>query len=167
MRPDHKGRLLRRIVWCLAGLVALGSASVLCAQGDSDQIQDVTGRYHFLSADDTLAILEEEGRLKGYIDVYQGEDESDAILSYTIVSGTRKKNHVEFKTNEIHRKYYRFHGTVERGSGHEENDPDYLRLIGDVDIVTVKGDSGQEAVQTMRVILKSYGGADKEEDDED
>jgi hypothetical protein len=130
----------------------------------SEEIQDITGKYHFISADDTLGILEEEGKLKGYIDVYQGEEESDTVLSYSIIRGVRKKDHVEFRTNQIHRKYYRFSGKVERGTGHEERDPDYLRLVGDVEIVTVKGDSGEEAVQRVHTILKSLGKNEREEE---
>ena len=87
--------------------------------GRNRDIDDITGKYHFLSADDTLGLLEEEGKLKGYIEILQGEEESDAVLSYDIVLGSRKKDHVEFKTNTIHRRYYRFSGKVERGSGHE------------------------------------------------
>lgn len=130
----------------------------------SEEIQDITGNYQFLSADDTLGILEEDGKLKGYVDVYQGEEESDAVLSYTIIRGLRKKDHVEFRTSQIHRKYYRFSGRVERGRGHEEGDPDYLRLVGDVEIVTVKGESGEETVQRMHMILKSLGKHEREEE---
>lgn len=133
------------------------SAGVLRGQEESGEIQDITGTYQFLSADDTLALLEEDGKLKGYIDVYQGEEESDAILSYPISIGWRKKKQVEFKTQKIHQKYFRFRGTVERGSGHEEADPDYLRLVGDLEIVTMKGETGQESTQTMRVLFKSQG----------
>jgi hypothetical protein len=130
---------------------------VLRGQEESGEISDITGTYQFLSADDTLALLEEDGNLKGYIDVLQGEDESDAILSYPISTGSRKKNRVEFKTGKIHQKYFRFSGTVERGSGHEEADPDYLRLTGDLEIITVKGESGQESTQTMHLVFKSKG----------
>lgn len=115
----------------------------------------MTAKYHFLSADDTLAILDEEGRLKGYIEVAQPQDESDDVLSYDIIEGSRKKAHVEFRTNRIHGKYYRFSGTVERGKGHEEKDGDYFRLTGSVDIVKVNGETAKETVQTMRVVLKS------------
>lgn len=130
----------------------------------SENIQDITAQYHFITADDTLGILEEEGKLKGYIEIYQGEDESDTVLSYSIIRGERKKDHVEFRTNEIHRKYYRFSGKVERGTGHEEGDPDYLRLVGDVEIVTVKGDSREEAVQRIVTVLKSLGKHEREEE---
>jgi hypothetical protein len=130
----------------------------------SEEIQDITAKYHFISADDTLGILEEEGKLKGYIEVFQGEEESDTVLSYSIIRGVRKKDHVEFRTNEIHRKYYRFSGKVERGTGHQESDPDYLRLVGDVEIVTVKGDSGEEAVQRMHTVLKSLGKNERQEE---
>jgi hypothetical protein len=133
------------------------------AQGTQD-INDVTGRYHFLSADDTLGLLEEEGKLKGYLEILQGQEESDAVLSYDIVSGSRKKDHVEFRTNTIHRKYYRFSGKAERGSGHAADDPDYLRLIGDVETVTVKGDNGQESVERKHVILKSFGKSERNEE---
>jgi hypothetical protein len=130
----------------------------------TQDIDDITGKYHFLSADDTLGLLEEEGKLKGYIEILQGQEESDAVLSYDIISGSRKKDQVEFRTNTIHRKYYRFFGKAERGSGHAADDPDYLRLIGDVETVTVKGDNGQESVARTHVILKSLGKSERNEE---
>jgi hypothetical protein len=142
-------------------VVALGARA---AAQNTGNIDDITAEYHFLSADDTLGILEEEGKLKGYIEVLQGEEESDAVLTYEIVSGSRKKDHVEFKTNTIHRRYYRFSGRVERGSGRQPNEPDYLRLIGDLETVTVRGDSGQESTQRTHLILKSLGKAERNEE---
>jgi hypothetical protein len=130
----------------------------------TENIDDITAKYHFLSPDDTLGLLEEEGKLKGYIEILQGEEESDAVLSYDIILGSRKKDHVEFKTNTIHRRYYRFSGKVERGSGHKPDDPDYLRLIGDLETVTVKGDSGQESAQRTHLILKSLGKSERNEE---
>ena len=131
---------------------------------DKGEIPDITGKYHFLRADDLLAILDEEGKLNGYIDVLQGEEESDSILSYPISEGSRKKDHVEFKTKKVHQKYFRFSGTVERGEGPEAPDPDYLRLVGDLEIVTMKGESGEETAQRMHVVFKSLGrDEDKEE----
>jgi len=151
----------------LGWLVILGvmglAASVLMAQMEERPIDDITAKYHFLSADDTLAILDEEGRLKGYIEVAQPEEESDDILSFDIVEGSRDKNHVKFRTNKILGKFYRFSGTVERGKGHAEKDADYFRLIGDLDIVTVNGDTGKEAVRTVRVFLKSFGKSERPE----
>lgn len=117
-------------------------------------LPDITGSYQFLSADDSLGLLEEEERLRGYIDVVQSEDESDSVLSYNL-EGTRKVNQVEFKTKTIHRKYYRFSGKVERGEGKTENDPDYLRLAGTLEIVTVSGETGEESAQRMNVAFKS------------
>jgi len=136
--------------------------SRLMAQKGNEEIRDVSGEYGFLTADDTLGLLEEEGKIKGYIEVYQGEEESDTILSYPITIGTRQRNRVEFKTAKIHQKYYRFSGTVERGKGHEEANPDYLRLVGDLEIVTVKADNGQESTDRRRVIFQSKGRAEKE-----
>jgi len=143
---------------------ALFSARHLQGQDEQLPIDDITAKYHFLSPEDTLAILDEEGRLKGYIEVTQPEDESDDILSYDILEGSRKKNHVEFRTNRIHGKSFRFSGTVVRGKGHEEKDPDYLHLVGDLEIVTVNGDTGKEAVRTVRVFFKSIGKAERPED---
>jgi len=141
----------------------LPAATKAAAQA-TENIDDITGKYHFLSADDTLGILEEEGKLKGYIEVVQGEEESDDVLTYEIVSGSRKNDHVEFKTKTIHRKYYRFSGKVERGSGRQADDPDYLRLIGDLETVTVKGDSGQESVEKKHLVLKLIGKSEREEE---
>jgi hypothetical protein len=157
-------RLANPLGWLAVLTAVLLAGSVLKAQEETQPLDDITAKYHFLSADDTLAILDEEGRLKGYIEVAQPEEESDDILSFDIVEGSREKNHVKFRTNKIHGKFYRFSGTVERGKGHTEKDPDYFRLIGDLDIVTVNADTGKEAVRTVRVFLKSFGKSERPED---
>jgi hypothetical protein len=155
----HASRLwIVLVVWA----VLFAAAGTLRGRAD-EEIDDITGKYHFLNADDVLALLEEEGKLNGYIDVFQGEDESDTILSYPISIGTRKKNRVELKTRKIHQKYYRFSGTVRRGSGHEAADPDYLQLVGDLETVVIKSESGEESVQRTHVILKSMGRVSEKE----
>lgn len=117
----------------------------------------MTGRYHFLGPEDVLAVLEEEGIVKGYIDVYEGENESDAILSYQIMIGSRKGNHVQFRTRKIHEKYYRFSGNVERGAGKKPGSPDYLQLSGILETVTENSVTGEQKVQKQQVVLKSFG----------
>lgn len=151
--------------WDLVLLAALlVCPSVLRSKPQSEEpIDDITGTFDFLTADDSLSILDQEGKLDGSLDVYQGDEESDAVLSFE-VKGTHKKTHVEFQTNKIHQKSYRFHGSVQRGTGLEEKDPDYMRLVGDVEIVTTKGDSGQDSVQRMHMIFKSKGKAETEQD---
>ncbi|HEY6292955.1 MAG TPA: hypothetical protein VI455_15500 [Terriglobia bacterium] len=128
----------------------------------ADDIPDISGEYHFLAPEDTLGILEEEGRLKGYVDVAQGEDESDTVLSYQITLGTRKGDHVEFKTGKIHERYYRFTGTVERGSGHGEADPDFLRLVGDLEIIKVDSATQQEQTESRRAVFKWKGKSERD-----
>ena len=152
------GRGITKAVGCLIILAAV-VFSTRSAKGQDEQLplDDITAKYHFLSSDDTLAILDEEGRLKGYIEVTQPPDESDDILTFNIVEGSRKKNHVEFRTNKIHGKYYRFSGIAEHGKGHDDKDSDYLQLSGSVDIVTVNSETGKESVQVMRLTLKSIG----------
>ena len=149
---------------CLLLGAIVSSARPLQAQDEGPLIDDITAKYHFLSTDDTLAILDEEGRLKGYIEVIQPEEESDDILSYDILEGSRKRNHVEFRTNRIHGKFFRFSGTVERGKGHQEKDPDYLHLTGDLDIVTVNSETGKESVQVVRVTFKSISKSERPEE---
>jgi hypothetical protein len=139
-------------------------ATLLKAQDETQPVDDMTAKYHFLSADDTLAILDEEGRLKGYIEITQPEEESDDVLSYDIQQGARKKAQVDFRTNRIHGKFYRFSGTVEHGKGRLEKDPDYLRLTGSLDVVTVNAETGKEAVQTLRVTFKSLGKSERPEE---
>jgi hypothetical protein len=153
----------KSLVWLVTFVVAWFAGSVLWAQMEERLIDDITAKYQFLSADDTLAILDEEGKLNGYIDVAQPEEESEDVLTFNLVDGTRKKTHVEFRTNKIHGKSYRFSGNVERGTGHKDGDPDYLRLVGNLEIVTSRGDTGQEAVQVMRVLWKSFGKSERED----
>lgn len=164
--PNREIRLLKSTFWFFIALFLTYGRQALKAQPGSEDIDDITGNYHFLSADDTLAILEQEGKLKGYVDVYQGEEESDAILSYPITIGSRQKDRVDFKTGKIHQKYYRFTGTAERGSGHEPSDRDYLRLVGDLEIITAKSATGEEAVERRRVVFKSMGKNESAGDEE-
>jgi hypothetical protein len=117
-------------------------------------VPDMTGEYEFLKPDNTLAILEEEGKLKGYIDVAQGDEESSDVFSYQITVGMRGGDHVEFKTAKIHEKYYRFKGSVARGEGRTPKDSDFLRLTGDLNIVTVDGVTGQEHTEQHHVTFK-------------
>lgn len=152
------------LFWGLVGATLVAVPWEHAVAQSAENIDDITAKYHFLSPDDTLGILEEEGKLKGYIEILQGEEESDDVLNYEIVSGARKKDHVEFKTNTIHRKYYRFSGKVERGSGRQPDDPDYLRLVGDLETVTVKGDSGQESVEKKHLILKCFGKSERKDE---
>jgi hypothetical protein len=150
----------------IAGMILAALLLLPCrALAGDEMLPDITGTYQFLSADDSLGLLEEEGRLRGYVDVLQGEEESDAILSYSL-EGTRKVNRVEFKTKTIHRKYYRFSGRVERGDGATENDADYLRLRGSLEIVTVDPDTGKESVERQSVVFKSQA-PEKPEDEEE
>jgi len=160
----NPGSHRKQTLWPLAMLLLLYAGVGRCSAQNTENIDDITGKYHFLSADDALGLLEEDGKLKGYIEILQGEEESDAVLSYDIVLGSRKKDHVEFKTNTIHRTYYRFSGKAERGAGHEPSDPDYLHLIGDLETVTIKGDGGHESVEKKHLILKSFGKSERNEE---
>jgi len=158
-------RLLRRISLVFVAFLVVVRVATFIAKGADEEIDDITGKYEFLGPHDTLAVLEDAGKLKGYLDVLQGEDESDEVLSYQITLGWRKNGHIEIKTATIHQKYYRFKGTVERGKGREEGDPDYLRLVGEVEIVTIQGDSGEESTQKTQVVLKSLGQSLEEEEE--
>jgi hypothetical protein len=148
-------------------IMALALATVPClglTPGQATQsVPDMSGEYEFTQAEDTLGILEEEGKLKGYIDVAQGAEESDEVLTYQIIVGTRQGNHVEFKTNKIHEKYYHFTGTVERGGGHTERDPDFLRLVGDLEVVKLDSDTGQEHVERRRQTFRWKGASKRGE----
>ena len=141
----------------LLPLLFICAGGLLCAEQRPAPIDDVTGNYHFLSPQDKLAILDEEGNLSGYLDVFQAEDESDALLSYPITMGSRKNERVEFKTSKIHQKYYRFAGVAQRGQGKKETSPDYLRLVGNLEIVTVSGETGAESVEHRQVVFQRMG----------
>ena len=144
----------------LAGLTRL----TRLPRATAAEVPDMSGEYHFLSPQDTLGILEEEGKLKGYLDVAQGEDESDAVLSYPITLGARQGDHVEFKTGKIHERYYRFTGAVQRGDGRAQADPDFLRLAGDLELVSIDPVSHQEHVEKRRAVFKWKGKSERNEE---
>jgi hypothetical protein len=152
---SHRARHWSKAFLFLLVPLALCASGRPGAQQTGKEIEEINTEFRFLGPDDALLIHEEEGRLKGQIDVYQNEDESDTVLSYILTIGSRKNDHVEFKTAKIHRKYYRFSGAVKRGSAHEEKDADYLRLVGELEIITVNADTGEESVERRDVVLKS------------
>ncbi len=162
----HEAGGLGHCTAALALILLFLAGSLAFARGGpqtTEDVLDVSGEYHFLSPDDTLGLLDEDGVVKGFVEVYQGEEESDTILSYPITIGKRAKQHVEFKTAKIHEKYYRFSGTVERGKGRGPKDADYLRLAGDLEIVTVNGEDGKETVERRPAVFKSLSAEEKAE----
>ena len=152
-------KILGRLLLMLGLVFALASPSGLKLLGQSaSQLAPVmTGRYHFLGPEDELAILQEETMLKGFIDVFQGENESDAILSYQIVSGSRNGNQAVFTTRAIHEKHYHFIGAVEPGKGRKPGDPDYLQLVGVLETDTFNSVTGKNEVARQNVVFKSMG----------
>jgi hypothetical protein len=144
--------LARLALTILTAISVRGLAAALAPQGSD--VPDMSGDYEFLSAENTLGILEEEGKLKGYIDVAQGEEESDTVLTFQIVQGTRQGDRVQFKTAKIHERYYRFSGAVERGRGRSDKDPDFLRLVGDLETIQADPATGQEHVEARHETFK-------------
>ena len=132
------------------------------AQTPGSAIPDITGNYDFLKPYNTLAILQEDQMLKGYIDVLQGESASDAIFSYPITIGERKGDHIEFRTRRIHEKYYRFSGTVQRGKGKKKDDPDYIELVGELQAIQMNSVTNQENVERQQVVFKLKGNNEQE-----
>jgi hypothetical protein len=166
-KPRQQGhqqilKLLRSAAWMAVALAALGAWSSLKAQSAASTVSDVTGDYEFLQPYNTLAILQEDQMVKGYIDVLQGQSESDAVLSYPITIGERKGNHVEFRTRTIHEMYYRFSGTVQRGNGKKKGDPDYLELSGELQTIKKNSVTNQQTVERQQVIFKSKGNTERE-----
>jgi hypothetical protein len=143
-------------------VLASVSSPKVSAQQESQLAPVMTGRYHFLGPEDELAILQEETMLKGFIDVFQGENESDAILSYQIISGSRNANRVEFTTRAIHEKHYHFSGTVGLGRGKKPGDPDYLQLVGVLETCTSNSVTGKSEVARQSVVFKSMGRGESE-----
>jgi hypothetical protein len=154
--------LMLKALWVVIAFSTLGVWGNLKAQSATSQISDITGDYEFLEPYNMLAILQEDQLLKGYIDVLQGQSESDAIISYPITIGERKGDHVEFRTRTIHAMYYRFSGTVQTGKGNKMNDPDYLELVGELQTVQNNSVTNQDTVDRKQVVFKSKGKNDIE-----
>lgn len=158
-RKDHQPalNLMWKAAWQLVAFTAVAALCNLQAQSAAGQVSDITGDYEFLQPYDTLAILQEDQMVKGYIDVLQGQSESDAILSYPITIGERNGDHVEFRTRKIHEMYYRFSGNAQRGKGKKKDDPDYLELVGELQTITTNSVTNHETVERRQEVFKSKG----------
>lgn len=146
-----------KAVWVAAAVAAVAAAGGLKAQSAASPISDITGDYDFLQPYNTLAILQEDQMVKGYIDVLQGEAESDAVLSYPINIGERKGDHLDFRTRAIHELYYRFSGTIQPGKGKDKGDPDYIELVGELQTIQHNSVTEQDKVDQQPVVFKSKG----------
>ena len=146
-----------RVAWLAVTCATFAAWGTLKAQSTASQVSDMTGDYQFLEPYNTLAILQEDQIVKGYIDVLQGESESDSVLSYPITIGERKGDRVEFRTRTIHELYYRFSGTVQRGKGKKKDDPDYIELVGELQTIQKNSVTNQETVDQKQVVFKSKG----------
>ena len=155
-------KLRRKAVWVAVVLAALAAAGSLKAQSAATQVSDITGDYEFLQPYNTLAILQEDQMVKGYIDVLQGQSESDAIISYPITIGERKGDHLDFRTRTIHAMYYRFSGTVQPGKGKKKGDPDYIELVGELQTIRHNSVTHQDKVDRQQVVFKSKGNSERE-----
>ncbi|HET7102393.1 MAG TPA: hypothetical protein VFJ52_14655 [Terriglobia bacterium] len=146
-------------VWVAVALATLSAAGSLKAQSTASKVGDITGDYEFLQPYNTLAILQEDELVKGYVDVLQGQSESDAVLSYPITIGERKGDHLEFRTQTIHAMYYRFSGTIQPGQGKKKGDPDYIELVGELQTIQHNSVTQQDKVDRQQVVFKSKGKA--------
>lgn len=151
-----------KTVGLIVACAVLVAWSGLKAQSPASQINDITGDYEFLQPYNTLAILQEDQMLKGYIDVLQGGSASDTVFSYAITVGERKGDHIQFRTRKIHEKYYRFSGTVQRGKGKKKGGPDYLELVGELQTIQNNSVTNQEKVDRRQVVFKSKGNTERE-----
>lgn len=124
------------------------------ARNASSTVPDMTGRYDFLNSQNTLALLQEDTELRGYIDVWQGAHASDTIFSYNLTIGSRHGNRVIFRTQRIHEKYYRFTGIVQRGKGKSPGDADYLELVGELQTITDNSVTGKPKIISQHVVFK-------------
>lgn len=131
-----------------------GQRAQLEALGVNPKTSDITGYYQF-TIGDTLAILDQHGNLQGHFDVFQPHEVPKPVLSYSITRGSVRKNHLEFKTEGIYGKHYRFSGTVERGVGKDPGDYDYIQLAGTLEKITDNSAAGKREVDSHHVVFKS------------
>ena len=138
----------------LIGLVMIFDAIVVHGQ-QKREIEDITGRYSFLKPDDLLGILDEDGELRGFIEILQEDDESDDIFSYTITRGVRKDNQINFKTDTIHGITYRFSGKVQISKKRNPTQRGFMLLVGTIQIEKNKFLDGKGITEERKVVLES------------
>lgn len=147
-----------QILGAVAGIVALaivlGPHPRLEAQTAKSKAVNITGYYQF-GMGDTLAILENHGSLQGHVDVFIPQEKPKPVLSYNITSGSVNRNQLEFKTQEVYGKHYRFSGKVKRGVGKDPGDYDYLELAGNLETISTKPSAGKQKIAQRHIVFKS------------
>lgn len=138
----------------LALVVAIGRPAKIEGRTAKSKNFNITG-YYQLGFGNTLAILDEHGNLEGHYDVFQVQEVPKPVLTYNISTGSLVRNHMEFKTDEVYGKHYRFSGTVERGTGKDPGDYDYFQLAGNLVTVTRDSTTGKMKVEKHHIVFKS------------
>ncbi len=141
-------------MFLLAGLVMVSVATFGHGQRNRE-LEDITGRYSFLKPDDLLGILDEDGELRGFIEVLQEDEESAELFSYTISRGSREGDQVRFKTDTIHGITYRFSGKVQVSRERKPNQRGYMLLVGILRVETRVPATGEEKTEEKKVVLES------------
>ena len=141
-------------MFLLAGLVMVSAATFAHGQRNRE-LEDITGRYSFLKADDLLGILDEDGELRGFIEVFQEDEESAELFSYNISRGSREGDQVTFKTDTIHSTTYRFSGKVQVSRERKPNQRGYMLLVGILRVDTRVPATGEEKTEEKKVVLES------------
>lgn len=134
--------------------VAIGQPARIEGRSAKSKDFNITGYYQF-SFGNTLAILDRHGNLEGHYDVFQIKEVPKPVLTYNISAGSLVRNHMEFKTEEVYGKHYRFSGTVERGTGKDPGDYDYFQLAGNLVTVTRDSATGKMKVEKRHIVFKS------------
>lgn len=142
------------VVGMIVLAMVFGQGTKLDAQSVKPKTSNITGYYQF-SFGDTLALLDQHGNIEGHVDVFQPQEKPKPVLSYNITAGSVRRNHLEFQTQEIYGKHYHFSGKVERGVGKEPGDYDYLRLAGNLEMITSNSATGKTKVDRQHIVFKS------------
>lgn len=133
--------------------ITFGQYAQLKAQTGKVTAADVTGYYQF-QASDTLAILDVHGKLQGHVDIFEPNDAPKPVLSYNITHGWIKGNRLEFTTQKVYGKRYRFSGAVERGAGKAPGDYDYFQLAGNLKTIVDNPATGKIKVDSCHAVFR-------------
>ena len=129
-------KVMTRVCLTLIPCVLLGGLFVAAqeskAPGEPPPLKEnYSGMYSFLREGEFVQVTVEEAHVTGFVSRY-GDLESDrgAFLDHFFKDGKLDGNKLSFATKTVHRVWFEFIGTVNRGPGREPGDEAYYVLNG-------------------------------------
>lgn len=141
----------------LAGASATQSAGPKQSPTTPTPESEYSGMYSFLRDGEFVQItVDAPGHIIGFVSRYgDSESDHDVFLDHFFKSAKLDGDKLTFSTENVHGRWFEFHGRIERGEGKNHGEEAFYLLKGTLTSNTID-DAKKTTSQSQEVALKSF-----------